>query len=101
MTVTRRGTGRRETIAAAATASGGLTIAPNAMATAHGIPGTSIRAMIATAAEVTSTSATASDPIGRMFALNSRRGVKYAAAQRIGGRKTKNTTLGSSSGTTT
>src|SRR6476659_9329379 len=101
ITVTRRGTGSRATIAAAATASGGLTIAPNAMATGHGIPGTSRRTTTATAAEVTRTSATASDAIGRMFALNSRSGVKYAAAQRIGGRKTKNTTLGSSSGTTT
>src|SRR6476646_356596 len=101
MTVTRRGTGSRATIAAAATASGGLTIAPNAIATGHGIPGTINRATRATATEVTSTSATASDPIGRMFALNSRSGVKNAAAQSTGGRKTKNTKLGSSSGITT
>src|SRR5690349_24951436 len=52
ITITRRGTGSRDTIAAAATASGGETIAPSATATAHGMVGKSARAVIATAAVV-------------------------------------------------
>src|SRR3712207_1900436 len=93
--ITRRGTGSRDTIAVAATASGGETIAPRATATAQGSPGRRARAATATAAEVASTSPTARRVIGRMFALNSRSEVKNAAAQRIGGRKTKKTTSGS------
>ena len=64
ITITRRGTGSRDTIAAAATASGGETIAPSATATAHGMPGKSARAVMATAAVVASTSPIASSPIG-------------------------------------
>ena len=99
--MTRRGTGSRETTAAAATASGGETMAPSAMATAHGRFGSSACEAMATTAVVVNTSPTASRPIGRMACLNSRNDVKNAAAHRIGGRKTKNTRSGSSSGTLT
>ncbi len=98
ITTTRRGTGSRETMAAAATASGGETIAPNATATAQGIPGRSAWIATATAPVVARTNPTASSPMGRRFDLNSRSDVKNAAAQRMGGRKTKKTRSGSSSG---
>src|SRR5689334_13241852 len=101
ITITRRGTGSRETIAAAATASGGETIAPNATATAHGIPGKSARAATATATDVASTSPMASSAIGRRARLKSRSDVKNAAAQRTGGRKAKKTMSGSSCGRST
>src|SRR5437763_7422346 len=101
ITITRRGTGSRETIAAAATASGGDTIAPSATATAHGMAGNSTRATMATATVVASTSPIASNPIGRRYVLKSRSDVKNAAAQITGGRKTKNTRSGSSAGVAT
>src|SRR6476660_5126186 len=101
ITITRRGTGSRDTIAAAATASGGETIAPSATAAAHGMPGKSARAVIATATVVVSTSPIASQPMLRRFALKSLSDVKNAAAQSTGGRKTKKTRSGSSSGIAT
>ena len=99
--MTRRGTGSRDTIAVAATASGGETIAPSATATAHGMSGKRCRATTATTAVVTITSPTASVPILSMFRLNSRSDVNIAADQRIGGRKTKKTRFGSSCGIVT
>ena len=98
ITMTRRGTGSRDTIAAAATASGGEMIAPSATATLHGMPGISACAASATATVVASTNPIDSRPIGRRFALNSRNDVKKAAAQRIGGRNTKKTRSGSNAG---
>src|SRR6185295_18507733 len=98
---TRRGTGSLETIAAAATASGGETIAPSAMAAAHGSPGNSACAATATTTDVTSTRPTASRVIDARFALNSRGDVKKAAAHNAAGRNTKNTRSGSSSGIST
>src|SRR4051812_35013610 len=97
--MTRRGTGNRDTIAVAATASGGETIAPKATAAAQGIPGKRTRATIATAAVVTSTRPTASAPMGPELRLNSRTDVNIAAAQSTGGRNTKKTRSGSRSGT--
>ncbi len=97
MVTIRRGTPSRWKIAVAATASGGATMAPSVTATAHSIEGTSARTTIATTTVVNSTRPTASSRIGRTFALKSRMGVKYAAANRIGGRKSRKTTSGSSS----
>ncbi len=61
----RRGICNRLAIAVADTASGGDTMAPRAMASAHPIPGNKRRATQATAAVVASTSPTASSEIGR------------------------------------
>ena len=96
--MTRRGTGSRDTIAVAATASGGEMIAPTANATAHGIPGIRVCAATATAIAVTSTSPIARSEIGPMLRRNSRGDVNIAADQRIGGRNTKKTRSGSRSG---
>ena len=85
----RRGMPSRRAMAVAATASGGETMAPSMMAAAQLSPGNSQCAMAATAAVVAKTSPTASMEIGRRLARNSRRDVKYAAAHRIGGRKTR------------
>jgi hypothetical protein len=76
-------------------------MAPRAIATAHGMSGKRARAATATAADVASTRPTASSAMGRRLALKSRSDVKNAAAQRIGGRKTKKTRSGSSSGIST
>ena len=99
--ITRRGTGSLDTIAVAATASGGETIAPSATATAHGMPGKRWRATMATTTVVTITSPIASVPILSMFRLNSRSDVNIAADHKMGGRKTKKTRFGSSAGTVT
>src|SRR4051812_14571237 len=88
-------------MAVAATASGGETIAPSATATDHGMSGKSLRATIATIAVVTMTSPIASVPILSRFRLNSRTDVNIAADQRIGGKNTKKTRFGSSSGIAT
>ena len=75
----RRGTPSRWTIAVAATASGGETIAPSAKAAAaHGSP-MSQWAAAATRAVVNSTSPTASREIGRRLLLKSRQLVSRAA----------------------
>ena len=65
---------------------------------AHGMLGIRMRATIATAAAVVSTNPTASRPIEPKLRRNSRGDVNMAAAQMIGGRKTKNTRSGSRSG---
>src|SRR6476661_329951 len=93
---TRRGTPRRWSTAVAATASGGATIAPSVSATGQAMSGISTCATAATMTVVNSTRPMASNRIGRAFALKSRMGVKYAAANRIGGRKSRKTRSGSS-----
>ena len=72
----RRGILSRFPMAVADTASGGETIAPSAMASAHPIPGKSAWATNATPAEVARTNPTARSEIGRRFWRNSRRDVK-------------------------
>ncbi len=75
----RLGTARREATAAAAIASGGATIAPSAIATAHGMPGIRACTTAATASALTTTRPTASEPIVPRLARRLRRGVKKAA----------------------
>jgi hypothetical protein len=58
------------------------------------MPGRSQRATTATAPLVTTTNPIASSEIGRMLRRNSRQDVKYAAAHKIGGRKTRKTRSG-------
>ena len=62
-------------MAAAAIASGGATIAPSAMATAHGMPGSRACATAATANALTTTRPTASEPMVPRFARRLRSGV--------------------------
>ena len=70
-------------------------MAPSAKATGQLMPGTTRRATAATATVVATTSPTARSRMGRRLAVNSRREVKYAAAQSTGGRKTRKTRSGS------
>ena len=58
--------------AVAATASGGATIAPSAIAGAHGIAGMSVRATTATAAVVNPTAKTTRPVTGAQLSLRSR-----------------------------
>ena len=74
----RRGTARRWAIAVAATASGGETIAPRAIASGHVIPGTSPIAIAATTPALTATSPTASELMFLRFVRKSRIGVRNA-----------------------
>ena len=83
-------------MAVAATASGGDTIAPRTNAAGQPRPGTIACATAATPAVVASTRPTARRVMGRRFAWKSRSDVKYAAAQRMGGRKIRKTISGSS-----
>ena len=96
METIRRGSPRRPATAVAATGSGGDTIAPSTTATAHGIPSTEW-ASSATAAVVTSTSPTASRPIGRRLARSCRRSMCSAAQYSSGGRNRARVSSGSSS----
>src|SRR3954453_18441619 len=84
--------------APAETGSVGPSTAPRTKAAAHGRP-TTQWPTAATATTVTSTRPTARRPIGAAFARNSYAEAWNAAAYSNGGRKAKNTTSGSSSGT--
>ena len=68
----------------AAAASGGATMAPSAIAAAHGIPGTSQRATTATATTVRPTAASASPVTARQFCLRSRGEESKAASSSTG-----------------
>ena len=71
--VSRRWGGRNgRSTAVAATASGGATIAPRAIAGAHGIAGTSARTTSATARVVNPTAKTTRPPTGTQLSLRSR-----------------------------
>ncbi len=91
-----RGSRSRCAIAVAAMASGGETIAPSTRATGHAIPGTSAWTAAATAVVVAMTSPTARSVIEKRFVRKSRHEVKYPAAYRMGGRKSRKTICGSS-----
>ena len=71
----RRGTARRAAIAVAAISSGGATIAPRAMAIAHGMPGISACAVAPAARALAITRPMASEPIEPRFARRLRSGV--------------------------
>ena len=81
----------------AETGSVGPSTAPSTNAAAHGIPSSAF-ATAATAAIVTSTSPTASSPIGCQLARSSETLTVIAAAYSSGGRKTKKITSGSTRG---
>ena len=92
----RRGMGRRWRTEAAATASGGATTAPSAMAAAQGSSGRMSLITTATQAVVNSTQPTASSRMGRRLKRNSRQSVRQALAWRRGGRKKASASVGSS-----
>src|SRR5215211_3241224 len=70
--------------AVAATASGGATTAPSAIAADHGIAGTSVWTTIATAAVVKPTANTTSAVTGPQLSLRSLSDVSYAASTSTG-----------------
>ncbi len=79
MVTIRRGTVSRPAMALAATASGGATMAPSAIATAQDVPGISTRATQATASALPITRPMAREPIEPTFSRRRRSGVKKAA----------------------
>ena len=87
----------RSSTAVAETGSVGPSTAPSTNAADHGIPSSAF-ATAATAAIVTTTSPTASSPIGFQLARSSETLTVIAAAYSSGGRKTKKITSGSTSG---
>ena len=87
----------RSSTAAADTGSVGPSTAPSTNAAAHGMPSTAL-ATAATAQMVAITRPTASSVIGAQLARSSCAETAIAAAYSSGGRKTKKTTSGSSSG---
>src|SRR3954464_15350233 len=94
--MTLRGTPKRRTIDAGATASVGETIAPKTNATGHEKP-MSQCATAATDSVVVTTSPMASSEIEPTLALRSRKEEKNAAAESSGGRKISKTSSGASS----
>ena len=70
--------------ASAATASGGASSAPSAIAAAHGMFGRKTRETQATAMVVSPTATSTSDSTGRQFARRSRSDVSCAASSRTG-----------------
>ena len=92
----RRGTPSPSAIAVAATGSVGETIAPRTKASGHESPITRC-ATPATMTVVSATKPTERSPMGRMFALRSRKEEKNAATNKSGGRKISNTSSGASS----
>src|SRR5688500_597488 len=79
----------------AAAASGGATIAPSAIAAAHGIAGTIACATTATTMTVSATAPSASPAIGRQFARMSRGDESNAASSRTGATKSASASSGS------
>ena len=82
--------------AVAATASGGATMAPSAIAGAHGIVGMSVRATTATAAVVNPTANTTRPVTGAQLSLRSLSEASYAASSRTGATKSASASSGGS-----
>src|SRR5215212_1124175 len=80
--------------AVAATASGGATTAPSAIAAAHGIVGTSVWVMTATAAVVNPTANTTRLITGTQLSLRSLSDASYAASSRTGATKSASASSG-------
>src|SRR5688500_16822066 len=80
----------------AATASGGATTAPSAIAGAHGIVGMSMRATTATAAVVNPTAKTTRPATGAQLSLRSLSDASYAASSRTGATKSASASSGGS-----
>jgi hypothetical protein len=82
--------------AVAAAASGGATMAPSAIAAAHGMSGTSDRATTATTATVSATAPSARPATARQFACRSRGEASNAASSSTGATNSVSASSGSS-----
>ena len=80
--------------AVAAAASGGATMAPSAMAGAHGIAGISVRTTTATAIVVRATAKTTRLVTGAQLSRRSRGDASYAASSSTGARKSASASSG-------